>query len=970
MGGALRYGLPVIAGLAVTAQASPLDPPAPEAVAEGRQIVQEMKASPRGPYSRIRWYCNDGSVQPPVAYACSERGGGRQHAEYSPARARLAQLGWPAGTIYAATTVGELFDAGLRQERLRKLPLEQYLVDVDNGWVLAKARDYRGRVQVEDETAAGSRLLEDLLGRTAWARDNFLLVREIARTVPHGEDTGLARAVRRDAVGLAELEPSAERWRAEIHTSPSRDIAPRLAEWAGRQKRPDVRAFAMRLAADLDRLYGAAGRRTRIGEALAAVGASPAGQTWQRRVAAALESPPATSFAALCAALGDARATVFDALPPKRRIALIDAMAEIEASLQIIYQEHLADAALSRADLLRLGLAATDCAYGSGLLSARERQMLRQAVDAGAADSLHLAEYRGKVAALKRAPGWALGTVRHTFAEGLVTYTALEPKAARFSDDLLRGSPLWMLGDVLKKLTRDADRLAGSVSEIAGETGGAAIALNPGVARGTLRVFETLDEAEHAAMQATDIVVLPETLAELSRVAGILTLGEGNALSHVQLLARNFGIPNVAIDHAVLETLRPLEGQEVVLVASSNGDVLLRPVDDALREMLAPASAATADSPVRIDVPLPDLAVNRVLALPDIGRSLSGKVVGPKAANLGELNRLFPGRVAPAVAIPFGVYAAHLKAAGLDTRIADAFTRRNEGRLTAEEMDAELARIRREIANLEIDGRIRKQLESLMAEHFGEPGSYGVFVRSDTNVEDLPQFTGAGLNETVPHVVGLDAQLAAVPRVWGSVLSPRALAWRASVLENPARIYASVLLMKSVPSTKSGVLVTANLIDRSAPGLTASVAWGVGGAVAGEAAESLVILPQRTELVSESKSPYRRHLAATGGVGWLPAAPGQVLDDAEVEALRVLAAEVADKYEPVVDDSGVERPWDIEFGFIEGELTLFQIRPLVERSGRNADALLRRLLPLPDREPLADRPVALDELPRGEKGDS
>ena len=27
------------------------------------------------------------------------------------------------------------------------------------------------------------------------------------------------------------------------------------------------------------------------------------------------------------------------------------------------------------------------------------------------------------------------------------------------------------------------------------------------------------------------------------------------------------------------------------------------------------------------------------------------------------------------------------------------------------------------------------------------------------------------------------------------------------------------------------------------------------------------------------------------------------------------------------------RPWDIEFGFVDGELTLFQIRPLVEKAG-------------------------------------
>ncbi len=74
----------------------------------------------------------------------------------------------------------------------------------------------------------------------------------------------------------------------------------------------------------------------------------------------------------------------------------------------------------------------------------------------------------------------------------------------------------------------------------------------------------------------TDIVVLPETIAELEPVAGILTLGEGNALSHVQLLARNFGIPNVAIDQETVDLIRPLEGREVVLVVGPNGNVVFR----------------------------------------------------------------------------------------------------------------------------------------------------------------------------------------------------------------------------------------------------------------------------------------------------------------------------------------------------------------------------------------------------------
>jgi phosphoenolpyruvate synthase/pyruvate phosphate dikinase len=635
-------------------------------------------------------------------------------------------------------------------------------------------------------------------------------------------------------------------------------------------------------------------------------------------------------------------------------------MQGLETEVQLAYQQLSGVQEWPRVRLLQLNRALLDCAYGSGLLSWGERASLTDALDFAGRDEIGLSEYRNAVGRLKRAPAWALGTIRHTFAEALMSYVALDERAARFGDDVLRGSPLWMLGDTLKILSLDVDRLAGSVVELAGHPVSTAVALNSGIARGRLRIFATNDEVAAAEIDRGDIVVLPETIAELSPVAGILTLGEGNALSHVQLLARNFGIPNVAVDLATIDKLQPLAGQQVVLVVGSGGNVVLQAYDDDIEQAMAQPVAVQSDE--RIRVPVPDLGVQEILHLADIGRELSGKLVGPKAANLGELNRLFPGKVAPAVAIPFGIYAAHLEQAGLMQRIEAAFAGRDAGSMSAEEAALELAAIRSAIAAIHLSPATTAALDTAMAKEFGAPGSYGVFVRSDTNVEDLPQFTGAGLNETIANVVGTELQRAGIPRVWSSVLSPRALAWRASVLANPAQIYASVLLMKSVSSTKSGVLVTSNLIDRSAPGLTASVAWGVGGAVAGEAAESIVILADSTELVFEAKSPYQRNLAESGGVELLPAKAGPVLQADEIQQLRVLAAEVNSKYASVPDDAGVARPWDIEFGFVDGALTLFQIRPLVEKTSRNADALLNRLRP-----GLASPPdniaVRLDESP-------
>ena len=929
-----------------SAAAAPLDQPTPETVAEARRIVQEMIVNPRGPYSRIRWFCNDGTVQPPEAYACRERGGGRQHAEYSAARERLAGLGWSVGTVFAATTLEELLDSEPREARLRQLPLERYLVDIDDGWVLRRAQDYRGRVQIEDEEAAGAALMQALMSDPRWSLDNFLLVRELARTIPHGEDSDLARDARRKAIELAEMDTKAEKWRVEIHNNPSATTAPRLRKWGEARRDPAVAEAALALADTLDQLYGEAGRQARIETALARLGRGPLGSAWRQSVNEALAEGEATRIAGLCSAMAGARSFLFAELPPERRVALIDALRELETDVQMAYRGMVSSRELTRAEVLQVSGSLLQCAYASGLLSQTELEAIAPPpVDA--LETMPMAGYRNAVLRLKRAPGWAIGTIRYTFAEALIRYTALDARAARFSDDLLRGSPLWMLGDTLKVLSRDVDRLTGSVVEFAGEPVGGAVALNPGMARGPLRIFETLESLEGAELAVTDIVVIPETIAELTPVAGILTLGEGNALSHVQLLARNFGIPNVAIDYDAIERLRPLQDTVVRLVVGSAGSVIL--------DSAEPAAESAPTAPAGVTVPVPDLGFRELLTLDQVGRELSGRVVGPKAANLGELNRLFPGRVAPAIAIPFGIYAEHLAAAGLGERIANAFEARRAGSLSPAAFGEEMAAVRSAIGALELSAPVREKLQELMAGQFGEPGTYGVFVRSDTNVEDLPQFTGAGLNETIPNLVDADAQLSAVPRVWSSVLSPRALAWRSNVLSNPEQIYASVLIMKSVPATKSGVLVTSNLADRSRPGLTASAAWGVGGAVAGEAAETVVILPERVEVLSEAKSPFQRQVAATGGVSWSPAASGPVLTPAEIDQLRGLAVEVGEKYVPVLDDDGRPRPWDIEFGFVDGELTLFQIRPLVERGSGMADAAIRAHRP-------ATRPAA-SELP-------
>ena len=142
------------------------------------------------------------------------------------------------------------------------------------------------------------------------------------------------------------------------------------------------------------------------------------------------------------------------------------------------------------------------------------------------------------------------------------------------------------------------------------------------------------------------IYVLPETVADLPPVRGIVTAGEGNPLSHVQLLARNLGIPNVAIEERNLEKLRPYDGKEIVLAVSPGGSVRLALMDAQTSALFDVAPAVNAQPVITVDLAKLDLTKRDFINLSALRAADSGRIVGPKAAKLGELKFHYPEAVA------------------------------------------------------------------------------------------------------------------------------------------------------------------------------------------------------------------------------------------------------------------------------------------------------------------------------------
>jgi len=287
--------------------------------------------------------------------------------------------------------------------------------------------------------------------------------------------------------------------------------------------------------------------------------------------------------------------------------------------------------------------------------------------------------------------------------------------------------------------------------------------------------------------------------------------------------------------------------------------------------------------------------------------------------------------------------------------------RGGRGRRRAEEP---LARLRAWTAEVPFPPGFETDVEWALREHFGPAGRYGVFVRSDTNVEDLPGFTGAGLNLTVPNVVGTEAILKAIRDVWASPFTDRSFAWRQAHMTDPENVFPSVVVQQAFPSEKSGVLITVDVDTGSPRWLTIVTNEGVGGAVDGQPAETLLVNASTgvVRLLAPAATPWKRVLSPTGGIVQEPASGSEwVLQPGEVRQLVRLAREIPQKLATMRTEAGEPIPADVEFAFRNGRLALLQIRPFNESKRAQRSQFLAQLdAPARERD---DEPVWIGGVP-------
>ncbi len=921
-----------------------------------RVWIEEMKQADRGPFSRIRWFCKDGTIRDAKS-PCTNNGGGAQHGEWTDRVKEMRREGYRIANIYEDLDIAATLRQPDFQDIYHQMLFEQFLIAHDDGWILRKARYYRGALQAEGDIEGARNLLIAMMRDPLWVEQRFLPLRLGARLLPHGVTEKSIADVRDLSATLAGRDPGFINIRNKIHGRPEAGDAVLVREYARGVTREDLATDMEKLASRIDSLFSTSNLlRPALDALLKRVQASRDMQDAIRQSMDELERAvtPADRYAATARAL----ALLRDLWPrferPESRHALLNAslLLEDEHFAQAAALDRLLDTATRRQRLDWLALSA-EAAYGAGLISPRERAVARKRLAALPASSTSLAAYKGLLDYVALAPGWATQQLRFHFQASQEKFLAIEPLVDLFPQSVLRGSPLFFYAHLVDSLLRDANRLAGVKRELFdSDVGGGLRALNAGLARGTLHIVE--GNGAGVSYSADGIYLLPETVADLPPVAGILTRGEGNPLSHIQILARNLGIPNVAIEESLVSQLRARDGQRIILAVSRGGGVQITGDSGEAAALFAQESRAP-DVVIKVDLDKLDLAKQDFVPLERLRASDSGRLVGPKAAKLGELKLHYPEAVADGIAIPFGAFRKVLDQPmpGAGRSVFEWMTA-EYGRLAAITDTARKARQTEEfrqrleqwVLNVDPGPEFRNRLRQAMDRTFGRDGTYGVFVRSDTNVEDLAGFTGAGLNLTLPNVVGFEEVMKALGRVWASPFSARSFAWRQTRMDKPEHTYPAVLLLKSVPNDKSGVMVTQDIDTGATDVLSVAVNEGVGGAVDGQAAESLRIDTVNGEvtLLAQATAPVRRILPASGGIEKVPvSSEEEVLKPHEISQLIQLARDLPTRFPPIVDAEDRPAPADIEFGFLGGRLQLFQIRPFLESAKARSSEYLRNL---------------------------
>jgi len=441
-------------------------------------------------------------------------------------------------------------------------------------------------------------------------------------------------------------------------------------------------------------------------------------------------------------------------------------------------------------------------------------------------------------------------------------------------------------------------------------------ALNVATGLGRIHIIPKLDD--HVEIGSNEIIVLNEVPIQLPPVAGIITTQPSTPLSHINLLARGRGIPNAYIKNAQ-ELLKEYDTRWVTLETRRDSYSIKLANNDQLKEYQKRMAE-------RLDLMKPhsDLSEKRLLSLGQQRASMS-IAYGGKSANLGEvMNARLPGIEVPGgFTIPFYYYDAFLKDNNFDDALYEMLQDQRFVHDPAYRRQR-LTEMRERLQKGKVEAQLRQQVLQRVEKSF--PGQ-GLFVRSSSNSEDLPNFSGAGLYSTVPNARGAEQIIEGIKKVWASLWNFEAYEARERAGVDHMKIFMAVLIQKGINSESSGVMITTDPFDKqNMGGIYISAKRGLGSKVVEgpKVAEQVIYNPRAkamqvlTRSAEDSLLTFDEH----GGLKEVPiTGERKVLTDDVIQRLVRAALEIKRVFG--------NREQDIEWAYMNGQLYIVQSRPFI-----------------------------------------
>jgi hypothetical protein len=443
------------------------------------------------------------------------------------------------------------------------------------------------------------------------------------------------------------------------------------------------------------------------------------------------------------------------------------------------------------------------------------------------------------------------------------------------------------------------------------------LALNTGRTVGRIHIIEKLDDT--VEIGDNEIIVLKDLPQTLPPVKGVIVAQPSSPLSHINILAKGWNIPNVYIKDAD-KLFKELNTYIVTFEAGMTDYKISRAsLDQIEKEFTSPDE----------QIPPVDLKVTKLTGLREM-RKKDSISFGSKSANLGEMMRArVPGVIVPdGFTVPFYWYDAFMKQHGFDKQI-DEYTQDLQFVHNPRVRRQKLEDFRAAIQAAEMDPSLRRQI---IAKWRTQLGGRPVFVRSSSNSEDLPNFSGAGLYSSVANVREENKLIEAVKKVWASLWKFEAYEARVRNYVSQKDVYMSALIQLGIDMNKGGVMITKDPFDdENKNAVYISAVCGHNSKVVDNTGipEQILFNPKSNSVVVMTLSDQTNSLEFDENGDLREVADkcadrrNRVLTDLQARALARTAISIRRVF-------GTKEQ-DIEWGIMNGRVYIVQARPYIEK---------------------------------------